>query len=155
FVQSAAVNIGVDAQGNPIGFADRADTIRFEKHGLQTGDVVVYDANGHDAIMTSSGPLESLTPDGSQTREYSAIRVDDNTLALGETFAGNAVDAGNPFGKDSGVDSARDTISFQGPHRFRTGDAVRYDSGGNPNVGGLNEDARESGIYYVRVIDDR
>src|SRR5438874_549056 len=84
----------------------RADTIRFDGHGLQSGDQVEFDANGHNPINTSSGPLESLT------RDYPVIRVDDNTVQLGETFAGTDIDAGAPFGADSGVDGDRDEISF-------------------------------------------
>jgi hypothetical protein len=110
------------------------DTITFQAHGLQTGDVVSYDTNGNSAIQTPTGPL-------STTRNYTVIAVDPNKLQLGDIFSGTAIDASNPFGEPagaSGIDAARDVIVFGTPDNFQTGDAVRYNDGNLVPVGGLN-----------------
>ena len=56
------------------------DTITFPSHGLVTGDVVTYNANGSTPIGTPSGPLRN--------GEFGVIVVDSNVLMLGATFSG-------------------------------------------------------------------
>ena len=121
------------------------DTISFSRHGLATGDVVTYDANGQDEIGTASGPLAG-------GRDYGVIVVDADTLALGAAANGTAVDTGSPFPLDagiSGIDTNRDVIVFGGPHNLVTGDRIIY------NGGGAAGNILPPGSYLVRVIDDR
>ena len=123
-----------------------ADTIRFETHELNTGDRVTYDPNGNDPISIPGGSLGTLAGG----REYNAIVIDADTIALGTTFNATSADAGSPLSPGVGVDPSRDVIRFGAPHRFRTGDPVRY-SHPSPNAGiGLGTTA----TYYVRVLDD-
>jgi hypothetical protein len=42
------------------------------------------------------------------------------------------------------------TIGFSTYHKFRDGESVVYNTGGNSPIGGLTTEAR----YYVNVIDD-
>jgi len=123
------------------------DVIFFNSHGLATGDTVVYRRNNNAAITTFGGG--TLT-DG---REYTVIVRGDNTLTLGNQFDGDEVDALKLFYLNNdvqeGVDSDRDMIRFSTPHKFVTGDAVRYDTGLGATTIGLAE-----GTYFVRVIDD-
>ncbi len=93
---------------------------------LDTGDQVVYHANGGQVIG-------GLT-DG---RTYDVIANTPNTVQLGQVF-----DA-------STVNSDTDTISFTAPQLFQTGDKIVYDSNGGPAIGGLVN----GGTYFVRVID--
>lgn len=130
---------------NPTDYGN--DIIFFRSHGLATGDTVVYRANGQSAITTAGGG--TLT-DG---REYTVIVRGDNTLTLGNQFDGDEVEALQLFYLSSdvqeGADSDRDMIRFSTPHKFVTGDAVRYDTGLGVTTIGIAE-----GTYYVRVVDD-
>jgi len=129
-----------------------ADTITFQEHGLISGDMVVYGSNG-SPIGTPAGNLAN-------DREFTIIRVDNDQLSFGAPFpsceAGGADDActgdeDSLFDPAAGIDSERDIIRFAVPHRFRDGDAVRYD----PQSGGLiNAALNETDTYYVRVVDD-
>jgi len=109
------------------------DEITFANHGLNTGDAVTYDLNGQAAIETDTSTSNNTLIAG---RDYSVIRVDDNTLALGDAF------------NTSDVDTDRNVIVFDGAHNFRTGDAVIYSCSG-----GVGDDVVTPGLYYVRVID--
>ena len=72
-------------------------------------------------------------------REYSVIATGEDTLQLGATFDAQGADTGDLFAPDVGVDAARDRIRFSVPHRFETGDAVKYDADGTLISTGLNE----------------
>ena len=98
-----------------------ANTIRFEKHGLQDGDTVVYDRNGNDPLGTPSGPLRS-----GSNGSFSVIKVDDNTVKLGASFDGRTADAGELFEPQVGIDPTRDVIRFgrRDPNPVAGGDEI-------------------------------
>ena len=104
------------------------DTIRLPGHGLSDGDEVFYQALGPNVV----GGLE-------QARDYSALRVDDNTLQLGQNF-----DAAQ-------VDAAQNLVRFTTPHRFADGDIVVYQARGGVPIGGAGSDGRR---FKVEVVDD-
>ncbi|MEO1617598.1 MAG: PKD domain-containing protein, partial [Planctomycetota bacterium] len=106
------------------------DTIRFSaNHGLFSGSSVVYQPGTETAV----GGLV----DG---RRYGILTTDDGqSLQLGETF------------ESSDVDLVSDLITFTTPHRFATGDLVRYQPNSGSAVGGLSN---ASGPYRVTVIDN-
>ncbi|MFO0878369.1 MAG: hypothetical protein U0840_13595 [Gemmataceae bacterium] len=103
------------------------ETIVFPDHGLDTGDVVLYDNQGN----TSVGGLTS-------GQLYPVLRVDGDRIRLGANFDGAL------------VNNTRDTIVFRDTHNLPNGTRVIYQTvGGAPAVGGLIEGA----IYVVKVID--
>ncbi len=118
------------------------DTITFPSHGLVTGDVVTYDANGSTPIGTPSGPLRN--------GEFDAIVVNPNVLVLGATFSGAPANTGDLFNPQPGVNPNDGVIRFATPDNFQTGDAVKYDANGNTFVSSA---INETGTYYVRVLD--
>ena len=96
--------------------------ITFAKHGLGSGDVVVYQVSGNAPITTSGG---GALVDG---REYAVIVRGDDSLSLGAQFKGSGLSnalALIPAAGAQGVDGARDMIRFATPHKFANGDAVR------------------------------
>ena len=128
---------------NPAAAVDTSsDTITFPSHGLVTGDVVTYDANGSTPIGTPGGPLRN--------GEFDAIVVNPNVLMLGATFSGVPANTGDLFNPQPGVDSGGDVIRFATPDNFQTGDAVKYDAEGNSFVSSA---INQSSTFYVRVLD--
>ncbi|MBI3917574.1 MAG: hypothetical protein HY322_11275 [Betaproteobacteria bacterium] len=129
------------------------DTITVTSHGLETGDVVEYDADGNPNT-TGGTPISGLSgvigeirenDDGSTTtvfvnRTYGVIRIDDNTVAFGNEFAGNV------------IDTDTEIITFGQAHNFISGDRVKYYKapGTVTDVSGLNTAA----TYFVLVVDD-
>ena len=104
-----------------------ANTITFERpHGLETGETVVYRANGQT-------PIGGLT-DGAN---YQVIRVSDRTIQLGTFFTADQVD------NDSGE------IRFDNPHNLESGAGVVYDANGNPWINGLHNGLS----YFVNALD--
>ena len=83
-------------------------------------------------------------------REYSVIATSADTLQLGATFDAQGANTGDLFAPAAGVDAERDRIRFSVPHRFETGEAVKYDAAGDPISTGLNE----TGTFFVRRLDD-
>jgi len=118
------------------------DTITFPSHGLVTGDVVTYNANGSTPIGTPSGPLRN--------GEFGVIVVNSNVLMLGATFSGAPANTGDLFNPQDGVDPNRAVIRFASPDNFQTGDAVKYDADGNTLI---SSSINETATYYVRVLD--
>ncbi len=118
------------------------DTITFPSHGLVTGDVVTYSANGSTPIGTPGGPLRN--------GEFGVIDVDSNVLMLGATFTGAPANTGAVFNPQNGVDPNRAVIRFASPDNFQTGDAVKYNAEGNALISSA---INQTGAYYVRVID--
>ena len=109
------------------GFDAAANTITFdEPHGLASGDVVRYDAQG-------GTPLGGLN-DGDL---YVVTRVSDVTIRLGLP-----VDAIN-------IDNETASLGFDRTHPFLPGDAVIYDRNNQPAIGGLEDGT----TYYVNDID--
>jgi len=109
-------------------------------HGLQTGDVVVYDPEGNTSIggLTTTFTDNTTSPATVTARPYNVISLGANDLALGSQFDG------------SSIDPATDTLTFQTPHNFQSGDAVEYEPGpGAATIGGLTAGS----TYYVRVLD--
>lgn len=130
------------------------DIITFSSHGLVTGDTVVLVRNGNPSITSVDGSLDekaSNDPNAAE-REYAVIVRGANTLTLGKEFDAGTVTAAQLFyasGADiEGIDAARDMVRFATPHKFVTGDAVRYENNNNASIG-LAE-----GTYFVRVVDD-
>src|SRR6266496_1675297 len=117
-----------------------ADTITFPSHGLVDSDLVTL---APDPLPT---PIDTPTGSLSSTRTYRVVVVDPNTLKLGASFNSAqlvisspvnqvpTVDLSDPLNIASGVDAARNIIKFTGPHQFQTGDAIRYDTNGNPSI---------------------
>ena len=145
FTAPGAVDTSNGATGNTISFT--------LPHGLQTGDVVTY--NAQIVNPATDFVINGLT-DG---RQYGVIVVDNDTLQLGVVFSGAQVDplrdeikfgsfVPNPPGAD-GV-SPGTTTFVPSPHNLETGDAVYYyaPSGGTA-VGGLISGKR----YIVFVVD--
>ena len=113
------------------------DSITFQTHGLTTGDYVSYHAGG--------GLIGGLG-DG---RVYGVIVVDGNTLRLGATFSGIAIDADSIAGGITGIDSNRAMVRFAAPHHLQTGDAVIYRTSGSS----ISSDFGDGAVLYVRYID--
>ena len=116
------------------------DTLNVNNHGLQTGDTVQYNPNGHALIggLVTTYVDNSLGDAITLTRPYNVLSLDDNHLALGTAFPA------------SGVDSHREIITFKLAHNFQTGDAVTYRPEGSGSVSGLTDGT----VYYVVVLDD-
>src|SRR5262249_35925111 len=114
------------------------DVLTVNNHGLQTGDTVVYNPNGHVLIngLITTFIDNTLGDAVTLTRPYNVLRIDDDHLALGSTFQG------------ADVDKNREIITFQLAHNFQTGDAVTYDPVSG-SVGGLTTGA----TYYVVALD--
>ena len=109
------------------GFDAAANTITFdEPHGLASGDVVRYDAQG-------GTPLGGLN-DGDL---YVVTRVSDITIRLGLP-----IDASN-------INDETASLGFDRTHPFLPGDAVIYDRNNQPGIGGLEDGT----TYYVNDID--
>src|SRR5262249_20669956 len=85
-------------------------------------------------------------------REYRVIPVDDNTIKLGTTFGAGPADTGSLVTPGVGVDGLRDVIRFASPHKFLTGDSVKYDPGANVSIGGAG--LTTAGVYFVQKIDE-
>ncbi|MBI5616868.1 MAG: right-handed parallel beta-helix repeat-containing protein, partial [Gammaproteobacteria bacterium] len=124
--------------GSPVSYSDgtiggldaATDTLSFNAaHGLQTGDRVVYNANGN-------APIGGIT----NGQSYGVIVTGDQTIKLG-----------NPF-LSQNVDDALDTITFDTPHGLVTGATLVY---GNQNASGNVGGLVSGQTYYVRVIDNR
>ncbi|TAM91272.1 MAG: hypothetical protein EPN43_04655, partial [Jatrophihabitans sp.] len=117
------------------------DTITFPSHGLNSGDQVLYNANGNPVI-----------PGLHDQHIYSVLVVDQDTLRFGSTFSGAAVDATSLSRGVSGVDANRAMVRFAAPHHLTTGDAVIYRvaTGGTSISSGFGDGS----TLYVRVIDD-
>ncbi|HZK06225.1 MAG TPA: hypothetical protein VFC82_10350 [Actinomycetaceae bacterium] len=126
------------------------ETLTVDSHGLQTGEVVEYDPNGSTPISGLQGPYgETLVKvvDGVETtitvatqRQYNIIAVSANTIAFGNQFAAEDVNA------------LTDTITFSAPHNFRC-DATWCDQVTfiGTSAGGLTNGT----AYWVSVIDER
>ena len=95
------------------------------KHGLDTGDSVVYRNGGGSDI----GGLQN-------ENSYNVIKVDDKTVKLGSEFYAAEVDV------------KFNTIKFSGSHGFKDEDEVIYEANGSA-IGGLNSGNK----YYVEVVD--
>ena len=128
-------NITSDANNN---------TLNVANHGLTTGDTIVYDPEGHAQIggltttFVDPTTLDSHNNPSVVQRLYNVLVVDANNIALGSQFDGAA------------IDPATDTIAFQTPHNFQSGDAVEYEPAvGAPTIGGLTAGT----VYFVRVLD--
>jgi hypothetical protein len=104
-----------------------ADTITLPNNNLPDGGQIVYDSQGNPSI-------DGLT----SGRQYTVLVRDPNTFSLGTRFDGAA------------VDPVHNTITTTGPHNFKTGDRVVYESDGNPPIAGLVD----GHTYFVRVLDD-
>ncbi len=101
------------------------NSLSLANHGFASGANAIYARNGGGDIG-----LEDQ-------RAYNVIKIDDNTLKLGDQFV------------SANVDGATDRISFAQAHSFKTGDEVIYDNGGGANTGGLTSGNR----YFVQVIN--
>ncbi|NEQ95341.1 MAG: DUF4347 domain-containing protein [Cyanothece sp. SIO2G6] len=109
-------------------------------HGFINGQQVVYSANGNGSI---GGLIDGQT--------YFVVAADVQTLQLATMAGGIAVDftststglhqlsALTNFEATNQlhVDTQADQINLQTAHGFATGDRVRYTTGGNPAIGGL------------------
>ena len=115
------------------------DTLNVNNHGLQTGDTVQYNPNGHALIggLVTTYVDNTLGDHITLTRPYNVINIDDNHLALGTAFPA------------SGVDAHREIITFKLAHNFQTGDAVSY----HPETGSVSG-LSDGTVYYVVVLDD-
>ena len=124
----------------PDGGASPDNTITFTQHGLTTGDLVLYDANGGAVI----GGLRN-------THVYGVIVANDHQLRLGATFAGASIDADSLDGSVTGIDPNRAMVRFAAAHHLETGDAVIYriSTGGSS----ISSDFIDGSVLYVRVID--
>ena len=117
-----------------------ADTLEVDNHALQTGAVIEYhtpDGNVYVGGLITTYVDNSLGDSVTVQREYNVINVDTNHLALGDSF-----DAA------TAIDPNAETIQFQTPHNFQTGDAVAYH--GDPSTGLV-----DGTTYYVVVLDPR
>jgi len=126
---------------------DGNDTITVATHGLETGDIVEYFADG-TPITGLSGLVQETRIDAggnvvnvNVNRTYGVITIDQNTIAFGNEFAGDK------------VDSDTEIIEFDGAHNFVSGDQVRYyvSPGTATGLGGANT----ATTYWVLVVDDR
>jgi Ca2+-binding RTX toxin-like protein len=120
------------------------NTIIFNKHGLDDGDIVIYVSGGGTAIGTPGGPLES-------DREYGVLVQNENEIALGAAFSATTADTGDLFNPQSGVDPHRDVIRFTTLHHFETGDAVQYYRLNNSSI---SIELNEVDTFYIRKIDN-
>ena len=129
--QIAAVNVTTGA-------------ITFPSHGLQTGNTVVYSASN-----SGNAALKVLNGGSLDGRSFKVIVLDANTVQFGDVFNGGSVDASAPFSTNQGVDSNLNEVAFGANHDFLTGDAVVYDSEGNPTIG---SSLTSGSTYYVRAV---
>ncbi|WP_392533892.1 DUF4347 domain-containing protein [Nostoc sp. C117] len=121
----------------------RSDGQQWTTDGFRVGQRIVISGltknEGTYTITAISGSTLTLSSqDQLETETASNISVKPLSIRLGSSF--NAAK----------INAQKDTITFDGPHNFQTGDVVRYRSGSNTDVGGLNE----TQVYYVRKIDD-
>src|SRR5262249_10269396 len=80
----------------------------------------------------------STSPASTVQRPYNVISIGKDDLALGSVFDGASINADT------------DTITFQTPHNFQSGDPVVYEPGaGSPVINPLTPGT----TYYVRVLD--
>lgn len=134
------------------------DTLSVASHGTETGDAVEYRVG-----VPSTSPIQDVDPSESGTntkvsepitdndgnvvgtietdRAYNVIRISADVLAFGNVFSGVS------------VDSSTETILFDSPHNFISGDKVIYRkaSGVTADISGLSEGSS----YYVLVVDER
>jgi hypothetical protein len=137
--------------------SDAQNTIQITNHRLATGQLVRYD--------TSGTALAGLT----NSRDYYAIRVDDNTIALANSFQdATNVENGNPVPKPIDINVGVGTIhnirvivqfdSLASPvvdlvnerinipaHGLKTGDMVLYQVDAATSIGGLTDNLS----YYI------
>ncbi|HET7128249.1 MAG TPA: hypothetical protein VFJ93_04150, partial [Gaiellaceae bacterium] len=141
------------------------DTVCFIKHGLVSGDSVLYYPNGGSTIgglhadqtvCTEFNDDGSCKTSVSGTHVYNVIVVDGNDVRLGDTFTGASVYNGDgTFGADSvktgvmGIDANRSMIRFSTTHDLESGDAVIYRTSGSS----ISNDFVNGAVLYVRVID--
>ncbi|MBD2516808.1 DUF4347 domain-containing protein [Nostoc sp. FACHB-973] len=121
----------------------RSDGKQWSTDGFRVGQRIVISGltknEGTYTIAAINGTTLTLSSgDQLETETASNIAVKPLSIRLGSSF--NAAK----------INAQKDTITFDGPHNFQTGDVVRYRSGSNADVGGLNE----TQLYYVRKIDD-
>ncbi|HEX5589271.1 MAG TPA: hypothetical protein VFX65_03140, partial [Candidatus Limnocylindrales bacterium] len=94
-------------------------------HGMQTGEVVTYDAVGQTTLVGGLGA----------GRSYGVIVLGGTSVQLGAEFQGGSVDV------------ATDTITFARTHNLQSGDLVRYFGA---NITGLVSGNQ----YRVYVVDE-
>src|SRR5262249_2717102 len=128
--------------------------------GLQTGDAVLYNAEGHSAIGgLTSGSTYFVNVQGNGTiRLYSteADAVAGNASFIALTSTGGGVEQMLTFSPSihftpaapSVVDTLNSEILLPAQNGLSTGDAVVYDAGpGNSAIGGLTS----GNTYYVSL----
>ncbi|MEM0925277.1 MAG: hypothetical protein AAGJ83_04505, partial [Planctomycetota bacterium] len=123
-------------------------------HGFVTGDKVVYSNGGGQSI----GGLDhgrtfyvvAETSTSVRLAESAADAANGTTISLQPYFAtGSQHGLGRVFRPTPVVDSGANTITFDQPHPYRTGDAVTYSSGSGTAIGGLTS----GNTYYVIDVD--
>ena len=132
----AAINLSGPGNGTH-SFTPVADTLTEIAHGLTTGDVVTYDANG-------GAEITGLT-DGST---YDVLRIDANSFKLEDQVTGDVVtlDSDGNINQRFVVDT--DIIQSTG-HGLSTGDEVVYNANGGAEITGLTDGT----TYGVTRID--
>ncbi|PYP94157.1 MAG: hypothetical protein DMD38_16320, partial [Gemmatimonadetes bacterium] len=132
--------------------------------GLQTGDAVIYNAEGHSAIggLTSGGTYYVNVQGNGTIKLYNtqadAVANDraGNGSFISLTSTGSGTEQTFTFSPSihfnpaapSVVDTANSAILLPPQNGLSTGDAVVYDAGpGNTAIGGLTS----AGTYYVNV----
>ena len=140
------------------------DTLCFIKHGLITGDTVLYDPSGSPigGLHADQTVCTAYNGDGSCHTQvtgvhvYNVIVVDGNDVRLGDTFTGASVYNGDSaFGADTvksgvfGIDANRSMVRFSTTHDLESGDAVIYRTTGTS----ISNDFANGALLYVRVID--
>ena len=135
-VQLTEYITGLTADG--AGTSTTDNSVTFTSHGLITGDVVLYHANG-------GGIVTGLH----DNHDYGVIVVDKNTLRFGATFNGAAANADSVAGSIQGIDASRSMVRFASAHNFETGDAVIYRTSGTS----ISSAFVDGQVLYVRVID--
>ncbi|MEM0925381.1 MAG: hypothetical protein AAGJ83_05035, partial [Planctomycetota bacterium] len=123
------------------------------QHGFVTGDQVVYSRGGGEAIGGLGHGTVYFVVDGPKSIRLAdtATNAQNNeTLSLSPYFAtGSHHGFGRVFRPVPIVDSSANSISFNQPHPFETGDAITYDSGTGVAIGGLVS----GNTYYVIDVD--
>ncbi len=128
-------------------------------HGLFTGQAVHYTPGRTEGSANTDGP-NSLGLNSSDT--YYVIRIDDNKVALADSFAnaiaGQVRSLSNTFSNNDyqGLTSDTVALTFNATqtedlvdlannklklpnHGYQTGARLKYFSGGNTAIGGLND----------------
>ena len=124
--QGAAIVLAGNTRFDPTSAVNAAgNTITIASHGFADGSSVTYSRSGGGDIGLAD------------QRSYHVIRVDADTVKLGDGFVA------------ANVSAANSTIDFAGGHAFKSGDEVVYDNGGGANTAGL----LNSGHYFVKVLD--